>query len=256
MIASGTCDFATPAKLTTGLTPIYLDTARGKVVPDRDLAARRLLAVTEEELHRVVLDIHDGPVQNLFAAVGQLSLVRARLASQPDTRESVKGIAIAMQLLETSLDEIRAVITMVQAPAFAERTLPEIVEELVVQHETLAGSAVTLEYGASLPVVTPLIKIALYRIVQEALSNIRRHAGVTTATVRLWEDDGMVRLEVEDAGRGFRPPPLTGPNATEEERHIGLRGMRERAAMVCGALSVDSQPGAGTRVVVHVPLHG
>src|ERR1700682_1968590 len=123
---------------------------------DRELAARRLLAVTEEELHRVVLDIHDGPVQNLFAALGQLSLVRTRLAAASEARESVQGIAIAMRLLETSLDEIRAVIPSVQAPAVAERTLAEIVEELVVQHETLAGGAVTLECGTPLPPVTPL----------------------------------------------------------------------------------------------------
>ena len=220
----------------------------------RELAARRLLAVTEEELHRVVLDIHDGPVQNLFAALGQLSLARNQLAGVAGAREPLHTLATTMGLLETALEEIRAVITIAQAPVFAERTLAEIVEELVVQHETLAGGGVTLELGRPLPPVVPLVKIALYRIVQEALANIRRHAGVMAATVRMWEEDGAMRLEVEDRGRGFDPPPLVGPNATEEQRHIGLRGMRERAAMVNGSFSVDSHPGTGTRVVVVVPL--
>jgi signal transduction histidine kinase len=222
---------------------------------DRELAGRRLLAVTEEELRRVMLDIHDGPVQNVFAALGQLSLVRARLTGLPGAREGLQGIAIAMRLLETSLEEIRAVIAVGHAPEFAERTLAEIMEEVVVQHETLTNAAVTLEYGTPLPAVPLLVKIALYRIVQEAFANIRRHAGVGAATVRLSDRNGVMRLEVEDHGRGFEPPPLVGPHATEELRHIGLRGMRERAAMVHGELSVDSHPGTGTRVVVQVPLH-
>jgi signal transduction histidine kinase len=72
----------------------------------------------------------------------------------------------------------------------------------------------------------------------------------------MWTDEGVVHLEVEDRGRGFEPPPLVGPHATEEHRHIGLRGMRERAAMVNGELTVDSRLGAGTRVTVRVPVNG
>jgi signal transduction histidine kinase len=225
-------------------------------VSDRELAARRLLAVTEEELHRVVLDIHDGPVQNLFAALGQLTLVRVRLSEIPAATECLPPLASAVHMLEASLSEIREVITVVDAPAFAERTIAELLEELTVQHETLTGASVTVECPAALPPTSPLIKIAIYRILQEALSNIRRHAGVSAAVVRLSESGGIMRFEVEDHGRGFEPPPLVGPHATEEQRHIGLRGMRERAAMVNGEIAVVSRPGTGTRVTMQIPLNG
>jgi signal transduction histidine kinase len=96
----------------------------------------------------------------------------------------------------------------------------------------------------------------LCRILQESLSNVRRHAGVVNATVKLWAEKKSLHLEVSDHGRGFEPPQLNGPHGTEKQEHIGLRGMRERAALVGGKLFVESQPGAGTRVCVEIPIHG
>lgn len=221
---------------------------------DRALTGRRLLAVAEEEFQRVVLDVHDGPVQNIFAALSQLALARARLPRDGDASAAADPIDRASALLERALGEIRVTLTAFRAPEFTGRALGDIVEELVVQHETLGGGPVTLHLDAPIPDVPPLAKIALYRVLQEALSNIRRHAGVAEAAVRMWADDRAVCLEIADRGRGFSPPPLVGPEATEQQRHIGLRGMRDRAAMLGGTLTVDSKPGAGTRVVVHVPL--
>ena len=96
--------------------------------------------------------------------------------------------------------------------------------------------------------------VAVYRIVQEALSNVERHAGVKDAQVRVWADGVVVCAEIIDAGRGFTPPMLDGPDATNLPSHIGLRGMRERVALVNGTLSVESRPGGGTRVRAEVPL--
>lgn len=226
-------------------------------MPDRDLAGQRLLAVTEEELQRIVLDIHDGPVQNLFAALSQLSVLRARMAALSEApAECAPALTRAIGLLELSLNDIRSLIGAFHAPEFAGRGLAEIIEDLAVQHETLTGGAVTLEIVGRLPDVSLLIKIALYRILQEALSNIHRHAGVDAATVRVWAEDDRLCLEVIDHGRGFQPPPLSGPEATERHEHIGLRGMRERAALVNGEIGVDSRPGEGTRVRAEIPLNG
>ena len=223
---------------------------------DRDLAGRRLLAVTEEELQRLVLDVHDGPVQNLFAALSQLSVVRRQLGDHAELSGSaMPALNTSMRLLEEALDSIRDVMTTFHAPEFAKLELSQLVEELGVQHETLTGEPVICEIGAGLPQVPLVIKIALFRILQEALSNIRRHAGSPHATVRLDSANGKLRLEIEDRGKGFSPPPLVGPQATEQPIHIGLRGMRERAATVNGAFSVESKPGIGTCVMVEVPLN-
>lgn len=224
---------------------------------DRDLAARRLLAVTEEELQRIVLDIHDGPVQNLFAALSQLTLLRARISDlQPPAEECVATINRAVSLLEISLGDIRDLLGTFRSPEFAVSGLAEIVEDIVIQHESFTSGAVTLEMNPALPESVSLpVKIALCRILQESLSNVRRHAGVENARVKLWMEKSHLVLEVTDQGRGFEPPPLSGPHATEKQEHIGLRGMRERAALVGGKLFVESHPGAGTRVRFEVPIH-
>jgi signal transduction histidine kinase len=227
---------------------------------DRELAARRLLAVTEEELRRVVLDMHDGPVQSLFAALGQLTLLRERIgaaADRPaDRAEWERLLDRATTLLEAGLRDIRHIVTGLHAPEFATHSLGALAEELAVQHETLVGSAVALELAPTLPPVAPIVKIAVYRVLQEALSNIRRHAGAAAARVRLTVEGDDVLLDVADTGRGFDPPPLVGPFATEHDQHIGLRGMRERAAMGGGTLTVESRPGEGTCVRLRIPAQG
>lgn len=223
----------------------------------RNLAARRILAVTEEELQRIVLDIHDGPVQNLFAALSQLTLLKTRLNHHqlPD-EECATTLSRTINLLEASLGDIRDLLGTFRSPEFAVSGLAEIVEDIVVQHESFTSGTVELEINEPLPNSVSLpVKIALCRILQESLANVRRHAGVENATVKLWGTRKRLMLEVADQGRGFDPPPLNGPHATERQEHIGLRGMRERAALVGGKLSVESHPGTGTRVHVEVPIH-
>jgi signal transduction histidine kinase len=227
---------------------------------DRNLAAQRLLAVTEEELQRIVLDIHDGPVQNLFAALSQLTLLRTQgrdaAQSSPDYIACMLVVNRTINLLETSLKDIRDLLGVFRAPEFANSGLAEIVEGFVVQHESLTANTISLEIAPSIPEDVSLpVKIALCRILQEALSNVRRHSGATTATVNLSSDGNKIILEIADHGRGFEPPPLTGPQATEKQEHIGLRGMRERAALVGGKLFVDSRVDEGTRVRVEAPIH-
>jgi signal transduction histidine kinase len=223
--------------------------------PDEHLSARRILAVTEEELRRIVLDIHDGPVQQLFAALSQISLMQARRA---------RGEAIAdgewddhlqrlSGLLGVTLHEIRNFLGTFRPPEFARRELPEILQGLILQHEAFTGCEVELRVEApARPLALP-VKIALYRICQEALANAFRHSGSQRQRVRLAYDEGMVVLEVSDDGRGFEPPPLIGPDATEREEHIGLRGMRDRVGLVGGEIELDSAPGRGTRITVRVP---
>ncbi len=226
-------------------------------MPNRSLAAKRLLAVTEEELQRIVLDIHDGPVQNLFAALSQLTLLRSRIGSlDSPAEECVATVNRAISLLEISLGDIRDLLGTFRSPEFAKNGLGDIVEDIVVQHESFSSCTVVLEMNNPLPESVPLpVKIAVCRVLQEALSNIRRHAGVEKAMVELRVEKKHLILEVSDQGRGFEPPPLDGPLATEKQEHIGLRGMRERVELVGGKLRVESRPGEGTRIGVEIPIH-
>ncbi|HEY9516367.1 MAG TPA: sensor histidine kinase [Gemmatimonadaceae bacterium] len=221
---------------------------------DIGLPDSRLLALTEEELQRIVLDVHDGPVQYLFAALAQLTALRARLEADGAPSSYVAPLARAVESVEAALSDIRRTVSTFRTPDLGERGLSAVVEELVAGHEARTGSSVALTIDPDLPAVSLASTVAVYRIVQEALSNVERHAGVKDAQVRVWAEGGWLHAEITDAGRGFTPPMLEGPDATNLPAHIGLRGMRERVALVRGSLTVESRPGGGTRVRAEVPL--
>ena len=104
--------------------------------------------------------------------------------------------------------------------------------------------ALAVDDSITLP---PHHEVALYRIAQEALNNVRRHAGASSVEVALQRDDGEVLMRISDDGRGFEP------DAPRRETTFGLLGISERAALLGGRLSVRSAPGRGTTLEVHVP---
>jgi signal transduction histidine kinase len=216
----------------------------------------RILSVTEEELSRIILDIHDGPVQYLFAALSSLTRIQHQLDSgKVDSMALQAQVRQLSEMIETSLREIKSFMGTFRPPEFHSRPLLSIIQGLVIQHEEWSGSTVELSVDDSFPNVSLPVKIAIYRILQEALSNAYRHAGVDHHWVHLWGEDDMICMTVIDKGKGFEPPPLNGPMATEREEHIGLRGMRDRVALLGGRFSLTSSPGEGTRVLVKVPAN-
>jgi len=219
-----------------------------------ELPSHRILSVAEEELARIVLDIHDGPVQYLFSALSLLTGVQNDLA-ETETRPDVTArLAQVGMLLESSLYEIKYFLGTFRPPEFRRRKLVSIIEGLVVQHEEWTGSTVHLETD-SVPDDVPLaVKIAVYRVLQEALSNANRHAGVAEHWVRLWGDGDTVCLEVADDGRGFEPPAFDGTPDAQYVDHIGLHGMHDRVALLNGSFRLESSPGQGTKVTVNLPL--
>jgi signal transduction histidine kinase len=221
-------------------------------------AGRRILAVTEEELQRIILDIHDGPVQKLFVVSSHLALLQGRMADLPaEQRGELEPVLDRLSsLVESALQEIRATLSTFRPAEFQRRSLESVLQGLTFQHEVLTGNQVDLYIAGPIPPVALPIKIALYRVLQEALANSYRHSGVDTQEVYLTEEGGWIILEVTDDGIGFTPPLLDGPGATEREEHIGLRGMRDRMHLVGGQLKVVSRPGQGTRVIVQVPSDG
>lgn len=219
-------------------------------------AGRRMLSVSEEELQRIILDIHDGPVQKLFVVSSHLALLQARLAETSDEalrRDVAPKVERLQDLMDGALREIRSTLSSFRMAEFQQRGLASVLSGLALQHESLTGNQVDMLFEGILPPVSMPVKITLYRVLQEALSNAYRHAGVDRHEVWLRARGRWVELEVIDEGRGFDPPPLDGPAGTEREEHIGLRGMRERVHLVGGRLQVMSHPGEGTRVIVRVP---
>jgi signal transduction histidine kinase len=219
---------------------------------DTRAASRRLLATSERELQRIVLDMHDGPVQDIFAALSQLQVLERALADDPASQQRARQ---AIRLLERALGEIRDFIGAFRPPGFERRALGEIIEGLAVQHETLTNQTVELQLPEDLGDCALPTKIAIYRILQEGLANGHRHSGASRQRVSVARSAGAIELTVSDDGRGFDPQRVL---ASEEDvgvegGHFGLRGIQDRVEMLGGAFALESAPGRGTSLTVTLP---
>ena len=219
--------------------------------------ASRILSTTEEELQRIILDIHDGSVQNIFAALSKVQAIQLRHEANPGVcnPEDMHQLGQVTQLLTMALQEIRNVLGTMRPPSFANKGIRDIIQDVIYTHETFSNCEVDYRCIGNLGEVSLPVKIALYRICQEALNNASQHSGSTNQNVILRKDDRTITLSIQDDGKGFAPPPLDGPDATEQAQHIGLRGMRDRIHLVGGTMSIESAPRKGTTITVKVVIN-
>jgi two-component system sensor histidine kinase UhpB len=220
-------------------------TAAAEATAQARQLSQRILAAQEDERQRVARELHDQSAQSLTSM-----LVRLRMLERAD--DAVEARAHVQELRDLTaraLEDIRRI---------ALELRPKILEDLGLG-EALAWRAD--ELNASGAVRTTLriddrdrrlpkdVELALYRIAQESLTNITRHARARTAELRLEHTDDAVRLTVQDDGVGFDvAAPVAHPSG------LGVSGMHERMALVGGRLTIDSAPGGGTRVIATVPL--
>lgn len=210
-------------------------------------AAARTTALTEMERRRIGSDLHDGPSQTLAFAMLRLDAVEGRLDATGRTGdEDVRAVRHALQ---EALVDMRTIAAGLRTPELENAEPVKIVRRAVADHERRAAARVSVSTDAA-PGDAPLAtKIALYRILSEALSNASRHGGGAPVAVRVaGSDDGQLLVEVTDTGPGFDAtrPPGAG--------HLGLAGMRERTEMLGGRFELVSGPGAGTTVRAWLPL--
>jgi signal transduction histidine kinase len=185
-----------------------------------------------EERNRLARELHDALTQSLFG-------LRLRLEAG-DT-------AGASSLLDDIFAELRSLILQLRPPALvADGLVPSLTKHLDVLGRT-HGIATRLD-AASVGDLAPETEQALFRIAQEALTNVVRHAAATEVVVRLSRSDGMVALVVRDDGRGF-----DAEARAISSRRLGLVSMRERAADLGGTLTIISEAGSGTTVRADVP---
>ena len=210
-------------------------------------AAARSTALTELERRRIGSDLHDGPSQTLAFAMLRLDAVEGRLEAvgQPDDADlgAVRGA------LQEALTDMRTIAAGLRTPELERATPAEIVRRAAADHERRAGVPVTVDV-TGIPADAPLAtKIALYRILSEALSNAARHGGGAAVEVSVTDaNDGYLAVEVSDRGPGFE----TGTKPAQG--HLGLAGMRERTELLGGRFELESSPGTGTRVRAFLPL--
>jgi len=196
--------------------------------------------------------MHDGPVQDIFAALSQLQVLERGRGLDPAVRRRAQQ---AVALLERALSEIRNFIGAFRPPGFERRSLGAIVEGLTVQHETMTDQVIELTVPSDLGDCALPAKIALYRILQEALANGHRHSGTSRQRVTVARADTAISLTVADDGLGFDPDRVLAQEADVgvEGGHYGLRGIQDRVAMLGGTFELVSAPGRGTSLTVTLP---
>lgn len=195
------------------------------------------------EQRRIARELHDGVAQHIAAAYLHLqALAEIYHPRSPEARASFER---AIELTRRATDEVRQVIAGAMPAVLDECGLSE-----AIRRETVAlqrdGWQVTLQMTD----VGPLPKDvawALFRVAQEALQNVRRHAGRCRVQVTLMCSEAQVRLEIIDDGCGFDPQVIPATR-------FGLAGMKDRVALLGGSISIQSRPGCGTTITVYVPL--
>lgn len=198
-----------------------------------------------EERSRVSRELHDGLAQGLWLA----KLKAGRLAALPNLdAEAVDLSNEVAGAIDDSLAEARhAVMALRLGTDSTHATLCSMMHRVVDDFADRVGVRTEFECDHSRPQVGSRVAAEILRVAQEALTNVRRHADATLVNVRFESRDGMVSVMVADNGRGFDP-------TDHPDGKYGIVGMRERAALVHGLLTVDSRPADGTRVTIEVPL--
>jgi two-component system NarL family sensor kinase len=200
-----------------------------------------------EERNRLAREIHDTLAQGLTAIALQLETADALLESGTPTERVRGAISQALQLTRANLEEARRSVLDLRAAPLEGRPLPDALEALVKEWAARRKVQIDFEVVGSPRPLPVRIEIGLYRILQEALTNIGRHAYAHAVSIQLQMMLDQVRLLIDDDGRGFDP-------AQVGESSFGLVGMNERAKLLGGSLEVCSSQGEGTQLEVIIPV--
>lgn len=210
----------------------------------REIAARALTA-EEEERKRIAHELHDETAQTLAALLIRLRLLRT--AQSEAARNSM--IDELRKDLGDALEGVRRFAQGLRPPALDELGLVPALEAHVRALAESTGLPIRLEAETAEAALSLEAELALYRIVQEALTNAVRHGGATRIVVRIQTDAGGVEAEVNDDGRGFRVETVLN----RRDGGLGLFGMQERASYVGGSVRIRSEPGRGTAILAQIP---
>jgi signal transduction histidine kinase len=205
-------------------------------------AVRRVVEAQELERARLARELHDETGQALTSILLGLKSLEDRIDSD-DGRDAA---ALVRELVVTTLQDVRRLAVELRPSALDDFGLVPALERLVETVRTGSGIAVELDARLGDERLPGEVETALYRLVQEALTNVVKHAAARRVAVRLARESGRVTVLVEDDGAGF--------DAERADGRLGLTGMHERVGLGGGLLTVDSSSGRGTTVVAEVPL--
>jgi signal transduction histidine kinase len=210
--------------------------------------SRQFLLAQEDERRHIARELHDESGQALTALKIRLEMLKADLSSDDTTLRHQLTTAVTM--VDATMERMRSLALALRPPALDAVGLSAALEgycQSFADHTRLVVDYAAME----LPLVPDSIGICLYRFLQEALTNIAKHARAKHVWIVLQRDDEEISLAVEDDGEGFDPSTLR--SSANRLTHMGLVGMQERLQLLGGRLDVHCQPGRGVHLVAHIP---
>ena len=213
----------------------------------REELLRKVISAQEDERKRLARELHDETSQTLSALAMKIETALAAWPSPPSRDRLVEAKGLTVRTLE----ELHRLIFDLRPSVLDDLGLLSAIRWYAERHLEPRGISVRCEFSGFGGRLMPELETALFRVAQEAITNIAKHSGAETVLIQCLERDGRVSIEIEDDGKGFSPESLPPPAA--RERGLGLLGMRERVELFGGTLELDSAPGSGTRIAVNVP---
>lgn len=210
-------------------------------------AQMRIVEAQESERSRLAREVHDGPAQALANGIFQVEVVERLL--DRDEMLARAELRLLRDILNRELRSVRAYLSQLRPPLLADLGLSGAISDAAQQVGNIIGVPIAVDLDDGLDELSETVQIVILRVVQEALQNVRKHAGATSVRVRVTREGPLWTVEVRDDGRGFDPDatPVSG------RRNFGLQFMRERADLIGARFEVRSRPDLGTVVRMAIP---
>lgn len=217
---------------------------------NRQMIGLKIILAQEEERKRISREIHDGPAQLLANLVLRTEIVERMIAKQDFKMVQDEIIDLKGQV-RSSLEEMRKVIFNLRPMALDDLGLIPTLRKYVHDFEEKTKIRTTFETRGKEHRMTSPMEAAIFRLVQEALTNAAKHAFPTYVGVDINYQGEMLRIIVQDNGLGFKVDQLEEKN--KEHSHFGLIGMRERVELLEGRMDIESTANQGTKIIIHIP---
>ncbi|HTI13704.1 MAG TPA: sensor histidine kinase [Dictyobacter sp.] len=201
----------------------------------------------EHERQRIARDLHDGVVQRLVAVMQRLDLTQ-RLLEDQKSQQAIYELQNVAALVTTSLEELHTTITTLRPLELTTHSLDDALMALLQETEQLLPGIQIQSQFCNLQTIPPNVEIVVFRIVQEALANIRKHAHASQAIITITNHNQQLLIEIRDNGDGLQ-------QSEQQTGHFGLHTMQERVKEISGDWHVESQTGQGTTIRANIPLN-
>jgi len=212
--------------------------------------SERAINAQEEERVRIARSLHDDTAQSISMLI--IHLDRLGNLIPANAPEFTRYVSDAQQVATRLLENVRQIIWDLRPSILDDLGLLSAIRWFARTNLEKAGVKVDFQASSEITRLPPHLETMLFRIAQEAISNILRHANASKVSIRLWKADWEVWLEIKDDGRGFNIEKIS--ERAVGQKQLGLLGIQERASLVHGSVSIESSPESGTCLQVHIPL--